>query len=77
VQGTTVVRWACAGVFSLALFWPMDPAPADEERVSPRGQETTCAEVLDGEGGWELKQDTDPSDGSGVGAGDVVEMRMT
>jgi hypothetical protein len=78
VKATNLVRWACAGIVSLALFGPMDPAAA-EEKVPPTGQETTCADVLAGEGAHEqgFEQATDPSKGSEVRPGDVVEVRMT
>ena len=78
MKATNLVRWACVGIVSLALFGPMDPAAA-EEKVPPTGQETTCADVLAGEGAHEqgFEQSTDPGEGSEVRHGDVVEVRMT
>jgi LPXTG-motif cell wall-anchored protein len=69
-----LVRWGSAGVLSVAMLWPISAANADHGDPHP---ETTCREVLDGDPGHELEKDTDPSDGSDVRAGQVIEVRMT
>lgn len=45
--------------------------------IPPGEVPTTCVDVLEGRPGNELRKATDPADGSKVGAGQVVEVRMT
>ena len=78
MKATNLARWACTGIVSLTLFGQVDPAGA-EEKIPPSGQETTCADVLAGEGAHELgfEQATDPIEGSEVRPGEAVAVRMT
>jgi LPXTG-motif cell wall-anchored protein len=50
---------------------------ASAGEIPPGEVPTTCVDVLEGRAGNELRKATDPPDGSKVGAGQVVEVRMT
>jgi hypothetical protein len=65
------------GALTVLLLWPGSAAQAEHGQDDPGGPGTTCAQVLDGKPGWELKQETDPPAGGHVHHGDVVEVTMT
>jgi hypothetical protein len=71
------VARGCLGVLVVLVVWPMGAAQGANGKSDPGGPDPTCAQVLDGKPGWELKQETVPAAGSEVQGNDVIEVLMT
>jgi hypothetical protein len=72
-----LLAWGCVGVLTVAVLWPMSAAPGAGGKSDPGGPDPTCAQVLDGKPGWELKQKTVPPADSEVHSGQMIEVRMS
>jgi hypothetical protein len=59
------------------VCWPVAGAYADEEGDLPGDVDTTCAEVFENDGDWEVAMATDPADGATVMAGETVTAVVT
>lgn len=71
------VARGCLGVLVVLVVWPLGAAQGANGKSDPGGPDPTCAQVLDGKPGWELKQETVPAAGSEVHANQVIEALMT
>ncbi|MGH9041460.1 MAG: hypothetical protein ACRDZ3_14645 [Acidimicrobiia bacterium] len=77
MRGMFLVGRGLLGVLAVLLLGPVGGAHGDHGDEPPNHQQTTCTEVLAGDQGWELKQETDPEPDSEVRAGDNIDVRMT
>ena len=59
------------------VFWPVGTAWADEEGELPGDVDTTCAEVFENDGDWEVAMVTAPADGATVETGETVTAVVT
>ena len=71
-----LIRGGAVLVASL-VFWSVGTAWADEEGELPGDVDTTCAEVFENDGDWEVAMETDPADGATVEAGETVTAVVT
>ncbi len=71
------VAQGCLGVLVVLVVWPLGAAQGANGKSDPGGPDPTCAQVLDGKPGWELKQETTPATGSEVHGNQVIEVLMT